>query len=158
MPKVQKYTKTTDGLSCCPHCNFTGKVSTVSMHVRAKHSGAFKYKCEGCNYEASTQQILNNHIAAKHPDMLEQKPKDLQCPDQSCNYSCRTKGQLRSHYLLKHCTDIVKTNMSLTEESEIQCTCCGEAHASKPAYLYHLPKCVPADTWNTVDKVGLALS
>jgi hypothetical protein len=135
------YLRTEDGKFRCPHCDFTKeRQSTVHMHIRAKHMGAFKHKCEHCDYETSTQQNLENHMGNKHPEQLNKPAPHVSCP--SClTYQCRTKAQLRSHYLLNHLTKEVDAMLEKTETSW-NCTTCKECFKSKAAFVYHSVKCL----------------
>jgi hypothetical protein len=151
------YLRTEEGHFRCPHCEFTKeRQSTVHMHIRAKHMGAFKHKCQFCDYETSTQQNLENHIANKHVDVLERPAPHVSCP--SCdNYQCRTKGQLRSHYLLNHLSKEVNTLLTEKKtEKAWGCKVCSEAFKSKAAFVYHSVKCLDPVLCET-HKTGLSL-
>jgi KRAB domain-containing zinc finger protein len=155
---VYEYIKNEDGTFTCPHCQEVKKnQSTMHMHYRARHDGAYKHKCKNCQYETSTKQSLDKHIAAKHPDQVKEKPKACACP--SCEFTCLSKGGLRSHYLLRHMAAEVKKYLAHTEEDEIQCSHCGSEFASKPAFIYHLAGCLPNDVLNdTTHREGLGLA
>ena len=148
------YLRTEDGHFRCPHCDFTKeRQSTVHMHIRAKHMGAFKHKCEHCEYETSTQQNLENHIANKHADVLEKPAPHVSCP--LCdNYHCRTKAQLRSHYLLNHLSNQINTLLVKTETWG--CKVCSESFKSKAAFVYHCVKCLDPVLCET-HKAGLSM-
>jgi hypothetical protein len=140
--QMYEYQRTNDGQFMCPHCNVVKKLqSTMHMHYKANHDGALKHKCKDCNYETATKQALDKHIAAKHP--AGTKSKDFQCTD--CNFACSAKAGLRSHYLLKHLTKEVNEYLGKNNDDEICCTRCGSDFASKPAYVYHLAGCLPAE-------------
>jgi hypothetical protein len=147
-----QYRRTNDGLFMCPHCDYTKKnQSSVNMHINAKHSGPLKHKCEHCNYEAATQQMLKHHLTAKHPTEVSnaESAKAFSCPCEDCKYECRTKAQLRSHYLLKHMSEWVQKFERKAAREDMACECanCGPnlAFKSRPAFLYHLPNCIPAE-------------
>ena len=93
--------------------------------------------------------MLQNHMLAKHPKQAEaaEAEKSFRCPSGNCPYECRTKGQLRSHYLLKHMGSWVNKFFSKPSDSTLGCSCssCGLQFQSKPAFLYHLPNCIPAE-------------
>ena len=138
------YVKTEDGYFQCPHCNEKKRLmSTMHMHYRAYHDGTFKHKCKHCNFETSTKQTLDNHILAKHPTQCKEKRKEFACPHENCDYKGHTKSSLRSHYLLRHLHQEVSELYGMTENHEICCTACGELFASKPAFNYHVVKCLP---------------
>ena len=70
------YIKREDGLLQCPHCDYAKQnMSTVHMHIKAKHTDAPK------------------------PVM---KVLDLSCP--CCDFTCKQMPQLRSHYVTQHLT------------------------------------------------------
>ncbi len=117
----------------------------MHMHYRAYHDGTFKHKCKHCNFETSTKQTLDNHILAKHPQQSKEKRKEFECPDPNCEYKGHTKAALRSHYLLRHLTREVNELFGMTESKEICCTGCGEVFKSKPAFNYHVVKCLPEE-------------
>lgn len=150
-----EYVRTPEGHYQCPYCDYSKELqSTVHMHIRAKHSGAYKHKCEHCPYETSTQQNLENHMASKHPEKLEKPAAHVSCP--SCkNYQCRTKGQLRSHYLLNHLTKELHDLLDISESSW-NCKTCEQSFKSKAAFTYHSVKCLPEYVKQT-HKDGLCL-
>jgi uncharacterized C2H2 Zn-finger protein len=144
---VFSYIRTEAGEYKCPHCDYVKKnQSTVHMHIRAKHSGTFKHKCDTCEYETTTKQNLEKHILSKHPEENTPVEKDHKCC--MCTFETRTKAGLRSHYMLKHLTTETNEMMGKTETNQIQCTMCGEEFKSKPAFIYHAPKCLDDDTKN----------
>ena len=126
------------------------------MHIRAKHGGTFKHKCEHCTYETAVKQNLDNHINVKHPENTTPREKEFECP--SCPYESLTKGGLRSHFILKHLTKELNEFLGKTEKGEIQCTSCGELFKSKPAFVYHIVGCLPEDVKVRDEcRVGLGL-
>lgn len=143
---VFKYDKTPDGDFKCIHCGCIKKnQSTMNMHYKANHMGTFKHKCKDCPYETSMQQNLDNHILAKHPTRVKDKPDPIECPHEGCEFSTHRKGGLRSHYLLKHLTAHTHALLGKTEEGLCQCTHCGLLFKSKPAFVYHVVGCLPPD-------------
>ena len=140
-----KYIYTADGNVQCPHCDFTKpkkNISTVHEHIKAKHSGTFKHKCNHCSYECAVKQNLSSHILSRHPEHSTKKQKEFVCPCTDCLYAANTRGQLRSHYLLKHLSDEVTAILGTTEEGQIICTSCGTDFKSKPAFVYHVVNCL----------------
>jgi hypothetical protein len=128
------------------------------MHIKAKHSGAFKHKCEHCNYETAIKQNLDNHILARHPDTTVPITKEFKCPHEGCVYAANQKGQLRSHYILKHLTKELQDISGKTEDNAIQCTHCGSAFPSKPAFIYHSVNCFHPETLALPEvRLGLGL-
>lgn len=152
-----EYFKNELGEYVCPYCKAVKKnQTTMHMHYRARHEGTFKHKCKHCTYETSTKQNLDNHTAAKHPEHAEEKPKEYTCPHANCAFKSLKKAGIRSHYLLRHLSDQIKKLMK-TEET-ISCTCCKEEFKSKPAFIYHAVKCLPAEVkQNEEVKVGLGI-
>lgn len=133
--KFLEYHRTESGEYKCPHCDYVKKnQSTVHMHIKAKHYGTYKHKCSTCDYEASTKQILERHIEAKHSSTK----KGFTC---LCGYECRQKSQLRSHYLLKHFAEETNDLMEKQKDKIVECKECHELFKSKPAFVYHVPKC-----------------
>jgi hypothetical protein len=155
---VYEYIKNEDGTFTCPHCNEVKKnQSTMHMHYRSRHDGAYKHKCKHCQYETSTKQSLDKHTVAKHPEHAKEKPKPCACP--SCEFTSLSKGGLRSHYLLRHLGDQVKKYLGKNDQDEIQCTHCGTEFASKPAFIYHLGGCLPNDILSDkTHRLGLCLT
>jgi hypothetical protein len=156
------YERTPEGNIKCPHCDYTKplkNMSSVCMHIKAKHSGAFKHKCEQCNYETAIKQNLDNHVLARHPDTTRPIIKEFKCSHQGCTYAANQKGQLRSHYILKHLTNEFAAIVGKTEDGSIQCTHCNIAFPSKPAFIYHSVSCFPAEVLLVPEvRLGLGLS
>ena len=125
------------------------------MHIKAKHSGTFKHKCEHCTYECPEKQALDRHIIAKHPEHGE-KEKEFVCPDACCEFESLTKAGLRSHYLLKHMASHVAKFLGKSDNG-IQCTHCGNEFKSKPSFVYHLPGCLPESVKTDSVKEGLCI-
>lgn len=140
-----EYVRTTSGEYKCPHCDFVKKnQSTVHMHIKAKHSGTFKHKCDCCEYETTTKQNLENHILSKHPEKSDKDKKEYKCEfncNGNCTFTTSTKGGLRSHYMLKHLMTEVKRLLE-QKEKEYCCSSCKTEFKSKPAAIYHMPKCL----------------
>jgi hypothetical protein len=80
------------------------------------------------------------------------------CPG-NCSYAANTRGQLRSHYLLKHLTDEVNEMLGTTQNGQIICTSCGVDFKSKPAFVYHVVNCLSSDLLSREEvRLGLGLS
>jgi len=142
------YIRTADGNVQCPHCDYVRplkNISSVHEHIKAKHYGTFKHKCKHCSYESAVKQNLDSHILSRHPEHSVKKPKEHVCPVDSCDYASNTRGQLRSHYLLKHMSEEVNALLGTTQDGQIQCTCCGDSFKSKPSFVYHVVNCLPPD-------------
>ena len=142
------YERTPEGNIKCPHCDYNKppkNMSSVCMHIKAKHSGAFKHKCEHCNYETAIKQNLDNHIQARHPIDPKRVIKEFKCPHEGCEYAAIQKGQLRSHYILKHMTAALHMITGKSDDNHIQCTHCGNPFPSKPAFIYHSVNCFPTE-------------
>ena len=141
----------------CPHCDYIRpikNVSSVHEHIKAKHSGTFKHKCKHCSYESAVKQNLDSHILSRHPEHSVKKAKTHTCPA-SCNYAANTKGQLRSHYLLKHLNADVH---ALFGTQELQCNVCEVTFKSKPAFVYHAVSCLSPELLNKKEvQLGLGL-
>lgn len=148
-PKIRfTYVRTADGNVKCPHCDYIRplkNISSVHEHIKAKHSGTFKHKCKYCCYESAVKQNLDSHIMSRHPEHSLKKQKEHVCPSEDCEYAANTRGQLRSHYLLKHLTKELQTLLGTTQEGHIQCTCCGSQFKSKPSFVYHSVTCLSPD-------------
>ena len=154
--KMFEYIKTESGYKC-PHCDYEKALqSTVHMHIKAKHSGAFKHKCSHCPYETSTKANLENHLANKHPEESNKMAiKEHSCP--KCVYECRTAGQLRSHYILKHLTSEFE-KLFVKEKENISCSGCKKEFKSRAAFVYHCVECLPdSATTFANDRIGLCL-
>lgn len=156
------YERTPEGNIKCPHCDYNKppkNMSSVCMHIKAKHSGAFKHKCEHCDYETAIKQNLDNHILARHPNTATPVAKEFKCPHLNCTYAANQKGQLRSHYILKHLTKELHGILGKTEDGAIQCTDCSAIFPSKPAFIYHSVNCFPTTVLSVHEvRQGLGLS
>jgi hypothetical protein len=156
------YIRTADGNVQCPHCEYirpAKNISSVHEHIKAKHSGTFKHKCKHCPYESAVKQNLDTHIMSRHPEHSIKKQKEHVCPSEGCQYAANTRGQLRSHYLLKHLSDEVQEMLGTTQEGQILCTCCGVDFKSKPAFIYHTVNCLsPEILANAEVQEGLGLA
>jgi hypothetical protein len=154
------YIRTADTVQC-PHCDYVRpikNISSVHEHIKAKHSGSFKHKCKHCPYESAVKQNLDSHILSRHPEYSEKKQKEFVCPA-DCPYAANTRGQLRSHYLLKHLTSEVNSVLGTTQNGQIICTCCGADFKSKPAFVYHVVNCLSPDILADEEvRQGLGLS
>ena len=142
---VYQYIHREDGKIQCPHCEFANvHQSTVHMHITAKHSGAFKHKCTKCSSEFAQKQLLTNHIQSKHPELLEKPVKSYNCPCSAsgCTHTFLHKRQVRSHYLLKHCTKEMDT---LFVKEDLSCSACKVKFNSKPHFTYHAVHCLPVE-------------
>lgn len=159
-PKTYEYVRNEDGTFTCPHCGVVKRLqSTMHEHYDSHHSGSFKHKCKWCVFETSKKQTLDKHIAAKHPERLDVKPKEFACGQEGCSYKCLNKAGLRSHTLLKHMPEIVKKYLGKSEQETPCCTKCGKDFASKPAFIYHLAGCLPEDCVNDAKlREGLGLT
>jgi hypothetical protein len=126
------------------------------MHIRAKHSGAFKQKCAHCEYETTTRANLENHLVNKHPEQANKVViKDQNCP--KCLYECRTEAQLRSHYILKHLTSHFE-NLLVKKEKIFECKSCKKDFKSRASFVYHCVGCLPdSATMYADDRIGLCL-
>jgi len=157
---VYVYEKTSSGEYSCPHCNVVKKnQTTMHMHYKANHDGALKHKCRDCDYETATKQALDNHINAKHPERCEKQVKKFECPCDNCGFESLTKAGLRSHYILRHLSKYVTMYFGKKEDGNISCTCCGSDFISKPAFVYHLVNCLPAEVKeDRAHLVGLGLT
>lgn len=116
-----KYARTDDGLIQCPHCDYAReKMSTVTMHVRAKH-------------------------ADKIP---EKKPVQdfYECPCEGCSYKSDKKAGLRNHFIVNHLwnemNELLKTDV---KGAACVCVDCKKEFKSRSAFVYHVPSCLPED-------------
>lgn len=105
------------------------------------------------------KQNLSSHILSRHPEHSTKKQKEFVCPCADCAYAANTRGQLRSHYLLKHLSNEVANILGTTQEGQIICTCCGSDFKSKPAFVYHVVNCLsPEILARTEVQEGLGLA
>jgi hypothetical protein len=157
---VYVYEKTATGEYSCPHCNIIKKnQTTMHMHYKANHDGALKQKCKDCDYETATKQALDNHIKARHPHRCETQAKKYGCPCDACGFESLTKAGLRSHYIIRHLSNYVTTYIGKNDAGCTCCTGCGQEFTSKPAFIYHLVNCLPAEVRsNDMHKEGLGIA
>ena len=126
------YIKREDGLLQCPFCDYAKeRMSTVHMHIKAKHTNEPK------------------------PVMKE---LDLGCP--CCAFTCKQVPQLRSHYVTQHLTSALNTLMgnTLPKGANLVCTECKVQFKSRAAFMYHCVKCLPESVKEcAADRIGLCL-
>jgi hypothetical protein len=158
-----EYIRTDDGKYKCPFCDYVKeKQTTVHMHIKAKHCETCEFECEFCDYQTNIKQNLDNHLKAKHLDEIEVPIEIFECPRDNCSFACKTKGQLRSHFLLKHLAGLVNSFIKKDKHDNklesISCIRCKESFKSKPAFTYHIVKCLPEIVKkDKINKVGLGL-
>jgi hypothetical protein len=115
-----KYERTEDGLIKCPHCEYAReKMSTVTMHVRAKHA-----------------ELVQKKVVQ---DVWE-------CPCEGCSYSSDKKAGLRNHFVLHHLWN--EMNELMKEEKGVKgiaCVDCKKVFNSRAAFVYHVPGCLPKE-------------
>ena len=78
---------TTNGRWKCPY-EPKQKHSVIS-HIKSKHFGIRKYKCEECSELLQTQQVLDNHMRTHTGE------KPFACPH--CDYRAAVKGNVSKH-------------------------------------------------------------
>ena len=79
----------------CPSCPYeTKQKSNVTKHIKTKHLGIKKYKCEECSELFQSQQVLDNHMRTH----TGQKP--FVCPQ--CDYRSAKKGNMTKHVKRVH--------------------------------------------------------
>ena len=154
-----EYIRTADGKYKCPFCDYVKeRQTTVHMHIKAKHSETFEFECNFCDYQTNIKQNLDNHMKAKHLDEVNEAIAIFECPKDGCNFACKTKAHLRSHFLLKHLANLVNSFIKKNESENISCVCCKESFKSKPAFTYHIVKCLPGPVKkDSINKAGLGL-
>lgn len=124
------YIKRDDGLLQCPFCDYAKeRMSTVHMHIKAKHTDEPKPKA---------------------------KVLDLGCP--CCEFKCKQVPQLRSHYITQHLPNALNDLMGPTDKDQLTCTKCECQFKSRAAFMYHCVKCLPDSVKESAcDRIGLCL-
>ncbi len=135
---VFEYTRNEQGLFVCPHCKVTReKQNTMHYHMK-KHEGKLPFQCSTCKKEFQFQQSLELHRLAKHCDIVKKKCK---CPVSDCDFQTHQDGNLRVHFLRKHCMDDIQRILQNTNNM-FQCTACKKSFKSSTAFHYHATSCV----------------
>ena len=65
--------------------------STLTSHIRYRHTTARPWQCELCTYRGKTQQDIKSHVRI-HYNLAQ-----LHCPEPGCQYSCRSKLTMKNH-------------------------------------------------------------
>jgi hypothetical protein len=144
MPRLQYYKNEADEF-VCPSC---GKVEAHqnTMHYHMKKCNGQTYKCPHCHSDFIQEHSLNIHMNAAHPEHAQKEVPIFECPYPACNHSSYYKGTVRSHYLRKHCKDLLSP--LINPEQSNHCLCCQTTFLSQPAFIYHTITCIrllPAD-------------
>ena len=79
----------------CPQCDYRSKhKSNVTSHIKSKHLGIRKYKCEECSELFHTQQNLDYHMRTHTGE------KPFACPQ--CDYRSAFIGNMTKHVKRVH--------------------------------------------------------
>jgi transposase len=114
-----KYERTEDGLIKCPHCEYAReKMSTVTMHVRAKHA------------ESVSKRVIQD---------------SYDCPCEGCSYKSDKKAGLRNHFILNHLWCELNELLKEVKGAGFECVDCKKQFKSRAAFVYHVPGCLPED-------------
>jgi transcription elongation factor Elf1 len=146
MPNI--YKKLDDGRFECVHC---GQIkihqSTMYYHYQREHNTERNFSCNLCNFNALTRQILDQHIAARHPTVLNNNNENQhECPYEGCEFSDIRKGNLITHFMRAH---MVQETSQILERRKaddgsciLHCKVCEESKKSMGSFLYHSITCI----------------
>jgi uncharacterized Zn-finger protein len=135
------YIRNEQGLFVCPHCKVTKtRQNTMHYHLK-KHEGKLPFQCNLCKKEFQFQQTLDLHRLAKHSNETKEKVHKHKCPFTNCPFQSLTEGNLRIHFLRKHCSDAIQNILQVSND-KFQCTACKKSFQSSTAFHYHAASCV----------------
>ena len=78
----------------CNQCDYQAtRQVNLQQHIRSKHEG-IKYPCNQCDYQATRQSSLQKHIQSVHEGM--------KYPCNQCDYQATTQGNLHRHIQRHH--------------------------------------------------------
>lgn len=146
MPTL-KYVRTEDGKFLCPTCGVIKENQNTMHYHMKKHENSLPYSCKYCKKGFLQKQTLDFHIRSKHADSESAKSGEsetvYECPFEDCEFSAKTKGNLRTHCIRTHFQEEADQLMLIDEKSgEVGCVECENGFKSKTAYYYHCLDCI----------------
>lgn len=141
------YKKLEDGRFECIHCGeLKIHQSTMYYHYQREHNTERNFNCSLCNFNGLTRQILEQHIAARHPANLNGVDNQFECPFDGCGFSDIRKGNLVTHFMRTHMN---KETLAILERRKTEngdgvffCKVCEESKKSMGSFLYHSITCI----------------
>ena len=161
------HTSRKHGLINCDKCEYSALDEGIMKKHMYKHTGRMVYQCRICEFEATKQEILENHIEVKH-NVKEVETPRLKCercenyfgkPFQLKHHSCKvqskyqceqctflavTLSELLDHIEVKHprrrniSSHMKKPDENPSEKSEIKCDQCEFIAEDISVYVKHL--------------------
>lgn len=143
------YKKTVDGRFECIHCGeLKVHQSTMYYHYQREHNTERNFSCNLCNFNALTRQILEQHVAARHPS----NPNGIdstyfECLFPECNFNDIRKGNLITHFMRAHMateTGLILEKRKDNDKGKVLffCKVCEESKKSMGSFLYHSITCI----------------
>ena len=81
----------------CPHCDMTCPTpSTLKNHVKYRHTTEKPFSCEFCEYRGKTKADIKSHVRVHYNEVQQT------CPEDNCNFSCRSKITMKQHLASFH--------------------------------------------------------
>jgi len=85
----------------CPQCDMTCPTpSTLTNHIRYRHTTEKPFPCEFCSYRGKTQGDVKSHLRVHYNEV------ELKCPVEDCDFSCRAKITMKQHHLAVHTANL----------------------------------------------------
>eukprot|EP00092_Neocalanus_flemingeri_P023352 GFUD01025318.1.p1 GENE.GFUD01025318.1~~GFUD01025318.1.p1 ORF type:complete len:625 (-),score=155.76 GFUD01025318.1:86-1960(-) len=81
----------------CPQCDMTCPTpSTLTNHIRYRHTTEKPFACEFCSYRGKTPADVKSHLRVHYKEV------EMKCPEEGCQFSCRAKITMKQHHLAVH--------------------------------------------------------
>jgi len=87
----------------CPHCDMTCPTpSTLSSHIKYRHTTEKPFSCEFCHYRGKTMADIKSHLRVHYNEVK------VTCPEEGCDFTCRAKITLKQHLQAAHSDNLPK--------------------------------------------------
>jgi len=94
----------------CPHCDMTcTSPSTLTNHIRYRHTEAKPFSCEFCDYRGKTQADIKSHLRVHYNEV------EIRCPEEDCKFVCRSKITMKQHHNSVHSANSLRYACHLCE-------------------------------------------
>lgn len=81
----------------CPQCDMTcASPSTLTNHIRYRHTKEKPFACEFCAYRGKTPADIKSHLRIHYNEV------EMKCPEQDCEFTCRAKMTMKQHHSSVH--------------------------------------------------------
>jgi len=119
----------------CSMCSYrTTRTNHLTRHRLHQHS-ATSVTCsvDGCSYVASSRQLLDKHVAARH---ASHRTSSFPCPIAGCTYSGVTEARLARHKARHRAVDGQPSDADLVQR--YQCTRCTYETTQREHFRRHV--------------------